>query len=1455
MKTILYVAVIVVSAVVVVTAVGVGAFLFMNASSERGDQASLRLPPRLAEKEDTPGTTSKSASLRLSAGEHGVLEHDSGARMEIPQGALTETVTVSISEVDPPPSPVDVGKVYDFSVGDSPLLAPVTLHIPYELGSGADSSRIVPLHWDEELEVWVVLDGEVNEATQTVAVTVVDLSWFTTSGGDASTTTQPSTAGLAVQPRIVEVEVPETALVGESFDVEWVVQNAGPLDLGQVDEDAVGYVRLLSPVEIEGWRREADSGAPGVLDWMGLDWWRTGHSYSSQEWMDDPLTVTPKETGPLTVRVELVFYDGNGGVIGQDVVEHEVVVTTYRAISPTTVVVDGREYRVSGEPDSRGMIEYVVEDEADSTPVSDSLRDMAVFTAYIQQMYRSEGERSYNRAFRRFERAVDFKTYVVVPLVDDLQFGVAVSTGVGSILVSPNLFAKGKAAAHLSVDVLLKVIREFTDNAEKVTEEVALQERKWTLELLREKVEITEEVKAGRPLSFTEALRLADGDTYTSVYFPPAEEARRMIVSGNQPTPGDELKAVAGGLVDQITGSSIVTDAFKLEDALSTLKELSQPLALYEPWRVMTEGIEENMAAERVDYAEFLDSLGISDHIPFQLPVLTTFQIADSPLTDQSGESTGQGAIPPTGRIVFMSYRSGDGRAEVYVMDTDGKNVTRLTDNEIWEWGPAWSPDGQRITFWAGVDADIEIYEMDMDGTNVTQLTDNDEDDREPSWSPDGQRIAVSARRDGKWKIYLMDADGTDETRLTTNEGWVTESQPDWSPDGRRIAFVSTRDAGWGIYVINVDGSNMTRLSGDSESEDLDPSWSPDGRRIAFQSYRDGNSQIYVMDADGTNITRLTNHPNSAKYPSWSPDGQHIVFSSGRAGNDEIYVMDADGTNVTRLTYDPASDWSPTWGSAPVASNRSMPTEPEKVTTPPQDQKLVLTSISSGGGHICGLRPDGTAICWGWNGAGESIPPTGEFTSVSAGGSHTCGLRPDGTAICWGWNEEGESSPPTGEFTSVSAGSGHTCGLRRNKSVVCWGDDRYGQSTPPDDSFLSVSLGWDHTCGLRSDGSIQCWGVDEYGQSTPPDDSFLSVSAGGEHTCGLRPDGSIECWGDIANPSTLSENSFIAVSSGGGHSCGLRSDASIYCWDDSGSIPGRHGPFESMDAGGLLSCALSPEGAVACWGDSDYMAFTPPGDSFGSISVGTYHTCGVRLGGYIDCWGTNTNGQAVPSIGKFTSVSSGTAHTCGVMLDGSISCWGGRYVDYGVPPPPNVVFTSVSSGVFHTCGLKPDGSVFCWGDSEYSSEFGATNPPDGPFSVIHTGSYHTCGVKTDSSLVCWGDNRQGQSESPDGKFTTVSSGYDHTCGVMINQSIVCWGNDDHGQSTPPEGSFASVSVGRYHSCALTLVGQVECWGHNEYGQSSPPDGAFRSLSLGEYRTCGLRPDGSVVCWGRTKIDF
>jgi len=263
------------------------------------------------------------------------------------------------------------------------------------------------------------------------------------------------------------------------------------------------------------------------------------------------------------------------------------------------------------------------------------------------------------------------------------------------------------------------------------------------------------------------------------------------------------------------------------------------------------------------------------------------------------------------GKIVFSSDRN-DVNGDIFVMNSDGSNQTRLTVNSAVDLQPQWSPDGTKIVFRSERDGGglSSIYVMNADGSNQTRLTQN-AFDAAPAWSPDGTKIVYrSIRADLNPDIYIMNADGTNQIRLTTSP--ANEGQPKWSPNGAQIVFFSERDGNQEIYTMNADGGNQTRLT-NSPGNDANPDWSPDGSIILFNSIRDGNNELYTMSANGANQTRLTNSPTDDGLGSWSPDGTKISFTSFRDGNYEIYVMNADGSNIQRLTNAPGEDGGADW--------------------------------------------------------------------------------------------------------------------------------------------------------------------------------------------------------------------------------------------------------------------------------------------------------------------------------------------------------------------------------------------------------------------------------------------------------------------------------------------------------------------------------------------------------------
>jgi hypothetical protein len=266
------------------------------------------------------------------------------------------------------------------------------------------------------------------------------------------------------------------------------------------------------------------------------------------------------------------------------------------------------------------------------------------------------------------------------------------------------------------------------------------------------------------------------------------------------------------------------------------------------------------------------------------------------------------------GRIVFASDR-GSGY-DIFAVDetTEYNQPRQLTTSGGNDVAPASSPDGTWIAFVSDRDGPRDIFVMSSDGENVTKLTSGMDADQ-PAWSPDGSRIAFVATDGNDSDIFVMDADGSDMTQLTSND--APDVDPVWSPDGSSIVFSSWRDESFDLYAMSNQGGNVVRLTDTSDTDERNPTTSPDGEHIAFERYgMNGNAEIFLTRLDGSDERNLSQDPGWDGEADFSPDGSRVVFVSSRFdGLSELYMVDLDGTNLVNLTNHPDSDVQPDWGT------------------------------------------------------------------------------------------------------------------------------------------------------------------------------------------------------------------------------------------------------------------------------------------------------------------------------------------------------------------------------------------------------------------------------------------------------------------------------------------------------------------------------------------------------------
>jgi Tol biopolymer transport system component len=258
--------------------------------------------------------------------------------------------------------------------------------------------------------------------------------------------------------------------------------------------------------------------------------------------------------------------------------------------------------------------------------------------------------------------------------------------------------------------------------------------------------------------------------------------------------------------------------------------------------------------------------------------------------------------------LVYSSATGGLDR-EIFTSAPDGSDVKKLTNDEIDDYDPAWSPNGKRIVYVHDVptkdpeDADnAELYVMNADGTHKRRLTRHPGFDWQPSWSPDGRRIAfVREYKEVRLDLVVLDLRTHKVRRLTKTED--DEWLPSWSPNGRWIAFVRG-DVGEGtLRLIRPTGRGSKRLR--VPGPVFAPTWNPGSRQIAYQRADAAASRPWIAGAGGGGAHQVGEQP--VDQPVWSPDGRFLLGDGG-------VVLDVRAETFSTLDalkpYDPKSfDW------------------------------------------------------------------------------------------------------------------------------------------------------------------------------------------------------------------------------------------------------------------------------------------------------------------------------------------------------------------------------------------------------------------------------------------------------------------------------------------------------------------------------------------------------------------
>jgi hypothetical protein len=338
------------------------------------------------------------------------------------------------------------------------------------------------------------------------------------------------------------------------------------------------------------------------------------------------------------------------------------------------------------------------------------------------------------------------------------------------------------------------------------------------------------------------------------------------------------------------------------------------------------------MGGRRTLHTENLIPIGIALAVGIVLAVILAPWSSDAAFPGQNG------------KIAFDFVPAGEQDTEIGTINPDGNGFARLTTNDVDDFEPAWSPDGQRITF-SRVDFGVpttEVWVMDANGNNQTLVPpattagNTLNPGPSPAFSGDGTQIAfIGLAPGGDQEVFVTNADGSGTAIDRTNTANFQEAEPTYAADNQRIAYHRGETValpGGGnfdfnaIYTMQADGNGQTArtpLDGTVAAEGAN--FAPDGTLLTFA--RCDNSalnpfcfphEVVTMSATGGPMTVLDPLPPMSNFeqldPVFSPDGTRIAYVRQPDGPSDIYtVSSGGGTSTPLLTGMDAEnpDWQP----------------------------------------------------------------------------------------------------------------------------------------------------------------------------------------------------------------------------------------------------------------------------------------------------------------------------------------------------------------------------------------------------------------------------------------------------------------------------------------------------------------------------------------------------------------
>jgi tricorn protease len=227
-----------------------------------------------------------------------------------------------------------------------------------------------------------------------------------------------------------------------------------------------------------------------------------------------------------------------------------------------------------------------------------------------------------------------------------------------------------------------------------------------------------------------------------------------------------------------------------------------------------------------------------------------------------------------------------------YIHEMDGSGKDKIVPiNAVGDFPwmmPRWEDVSSRIALMrlsatgkrALIEARGEIFTIPVEKGDTRNLTHSSGSaERDPAWSPDGQSVSYFSDKSGEYTLVIESQDGLTAPReiaLPNPTHYYTAS---WSPDSKKIAYTDTNLNVWVMDVASGQAKIVGRDTWMVPARTVNPVWSPDSKWIAYAAHLQSlYHAIYVTNVDTGESKQISDGLSDAVWPAWDASGKYLWF-------------------------------------------------------------------------------------------------------------------------------------------------------------------------------------------------------------------------------------------------------------------------------------------------------------------------------------------------------------------------------------------------------------------------------------------------------------------------------------------------------------------------------------------------------------------------------------------------